>query len=383
MVCICTSLGLHTPFLIPEQPGSPDETTPYLKLLEDHRSDMTLFDGISHPDQSGADGHSSGVTWLTAARHPGMPGFRNTLSIDQWIAARIGLETRFPSLQLSTDGSSQSFTSSGIMIPGEQSPSRMFAKLFLDGTADETETQVQKLREGHSIMDTVLAEARALSQRVGKEDSEKLAEYYQSIREMEQRLDAAEAWIHKPKPQIDAQQPTDITEKSDLIGQMELLLELVPLALQTDSTRLITVMIQGRNDVPPVPGVTIDHHNLSHHGQDEEKLRQLRLVEEAQIRSLAKLIAALKGNRDGDGRLLDHTAMLFGSNLGNANAHDTKNLPVLLAGGRFRHGQHLRLDRENNVPLCNLFVQVAQQMGHPLESFGSSTSASVNGFVAA
>ena len=379
LVCICTSLGLHTPFLFPEQAGRDYEPTPYLKLLEEHRGDLTVFNGISHPDQSGSDGHSSGMTWLTSARHPGLPGFRNTVSIDQWIAGRIGLETRFPSLQLSTDGSSQSISTSGIMIPGEQSPSKMFAKLFLDGSADEQESQMQKLREGRSIMDAVFDEAKQFERRVGKEDKLKLAEYYQSVREMEQRLVTAEAWIHKPKPHVDVQQPQDIKERNDLIGQMQLLFELIPLALQTDSTRLITVMIQGRNDVPPVPGVTIDHHNLSHHGQDAEKIRQLRLIEEAQIKSLEKLIADMKRKTEGDRRLLDNTAMVFGSNLGNANAHDTKNLPVLLAGGRFRHGQHLMLDRENNTPLCNLFVQIAQQMGQPLDSFGSSTSTSVNG----
>ena len=379
LVCICTSLGLHTPFLFPEQAGRDYEPTPYLKLLEEHRGELTVFNGISHPDQSGSDGHSSGMTWLTSARHPGLPGFRNTVSIDQWIAGRIGLETRFPSLQLSTDGSSQSISSSGIMIPGEQSPSKMFAKLFLDGSADEQESQMQKLREGRSIMDAVFEEAKQFERRVGKEDKLKLAEYYQSVREMEQRLVTAEAWIHKPKPQVDAQQPVDIKERNDLIGQMQLLFELIPLALQTDSTRLITVMIQGRNDVPPVPGVTIDHHNLSHHGQDAEKIRQLRLIEEAQIKSLEKLMADMKRKTEGDRRLLDNTAMVFGSNLGNANAHDTKNLPVLLAGGRFRHGQHLVLDRENNTPLCNLFVQIAQQMGQPIDSFGSSSSTSVNG----
>ncbi len=379
LVCICTSLGLHTPFLFPEQAGRDYEPTPYLKLLEEHRGDLTVFNGISHPDQSGSDGHSSGMTWLTSARHPGLPGFRNTVSIDQWIAGRIGLETRFPSLQLSTDGSSQSISTSGIMIPGEQSPSKMFAKLFLDGSADEQESQMQKLREGRSIMDAVFDEAKQFERRVGKEDKLKLAEYYQSVREMEQRLVTAEAWIHKPKPQVDVQQPQDIKERNDLIGQMQLLFELIPLALQTDSTRLITIMIQGRNDVPPVPGVTIDHHNLSHHGQDAEKIRQLRLIEEAQIKSLEKLIADMKRKTEGDRRLLDNTAMVFGSNLGNANAHDTKNLPVLLAGGRFRHGQHLMLDRENNTPLCNLFVQIAQQMGQPLDNFGSSTSTSVNG----
>jgi hypothetical protein len=379
MVCICTTLGLHSPFLFPEAGGSDFELTPYLKILDSHRRDYTLFNGISHPDQSGSDGHSSSMTWLTAARHPGLAGFRNSISIDQWLASKIGLETRFPSLQLSTDGSSQSYTSSGIMIPGEQSPSRMFTKLFLDGTAEAKDAQIQKLREGKSIMDTVREETRQFQNRIGKDDREKLEEYLYSVREMEQRLSAAEAWVHRPKPKVEATLPEDIKESKDLIGQMQLLFELIPLALQTDSTRLITVMVQGRNDVPPIPGVSIDHHNLSHHGQDTEKIKQLRLIEEAQFHAFEKLLAALNRKQEGASRLLDSTSVLFGSNLGNANSHDTKNLPLLLAGGRFRHGQHLMLDREKNTPLCNLFVQIAQQMGHELEQFGSSSSSGVRG----
>ncbi len=379
MVCVCTTLGLHAPFLFPEADGSNYELTPYLQILNSYRKDFTLINGMSHPDQTGSDGHSSGMTWLTAARHPGLAGFRNTISIDQWLAAKIGLETRFPSLQLSTDGSSQSYTSAGIMIPAEQSPSRMFTKLFLDGTAEAKEAQIQKLREGKSIMDTVREETRQVRDRIGKEDREKLEEYLHSVREMEQRLSAAEAWVNKPKPKVDASIPEDIKESKDLIGQMQLLFELIPLALQTDSTRLITVMVQGRNDVPPIPGVSIDHHNLSHHGQDSEKIRQLRLVEEAQIHAFEKLLAALNRKQEGASRLMDSTSVIFGSNLGNANSHDTKNLPLLLAGGRFRHGKHLMLDREKNTPLCNLFVQIAQQMGHEIEQFGSSSSSSVNG----
>jgi hypothetical protein len=383
MVCICTTLGLHAPFLFPETSGSDYKPTPYLDILASHRKDFTVINGMSHPDQSGSDGHSSGMTWLTSARHPGLAGFRNTISIDQSLAAKIGLETRFPSLQLSTDGSSQSYTSAGIMIPGEQSPSRMFTKLFLEGTAEAKEAQIQKLREGKSIMDTVREETQQVQARIGKEDREKLDEYLHSVREMEQRLAAAEAWVNKPKPRVDASIPQDIKESKDLIGQMQLLFELIPLALQTDSTRLITVMVQGRNDVPPIPGVSIDHHNLSHHGQDTEKIRQLRLVEEAQIHAFEKLLSALNRKEEGDSRLLDSTTVVFGSNLGNANSHDTKNLPLLLAGGKFRHGQHLLLDREKNTPLCNLFVQIAQQMGHEIDQFGSSSSSSVNGLESA
>ncbi len=379
LVCICTTLGLHAPFLFPESGGTDFESTPYLKILDSHRGDLTLINGISHPDQSGADGHSSAMTWLTAARHPGLAGFKNSISIDQLLASKIGLETRFPSLQLSTDGSSQSYTSSGIMIPGEQSPSRMFTKLFLEGTAEAKDAQIQKLREGKSIMDTVRDETRQFRNQIGKEDRKKLEEYLHSVREMEQRLSSAEAWVHKPKPKVDAEVPQDIKENKDLIGQMQLLFELIPLALQTDSTRLITVMVQGRNDVPPIPGVSIDHHNLSHHGQDSQKIQQLRLIEEAQMHAFDKLLAALSRKQEGASRLLDSTSVVFGSNLGNANSHDTKNIPLLLAGGKFRHGQHLILDREKNTPFCNLFVQVAQQMGHEVEQFGSSSGSGVQG----
>lgn len=379
-VTICTSLGLHSPNLNPEQTGHDYELSRYLKLIGEHRAEFTLFQGLSHPEQSGSDGHSSSQTWLTAAAHPGLAGFRNTISIDQLLADRIGLETRFSSLQLSTDGSSQSHTSGGIMMPGERSPAKVFAKLFLDGTASERETQVRRLREGRSILDMLQEESKAVARRVGGQDREKLKEYYESIREMERRITTAEQWVHKPKPQVNATQPNDIGEAKDLIGQMELLFELIPLAIQTDSTRLITVMIQGRNDVPPVPGVSIDHHNLSHHGQDAEKIRQLALIEEAQFRALNKLLTAMSSKTEGGTSLLQSTSILFGSNLGNANSHDTKNLPILLAGGHFRHGQHRKFDLEKNVPLSNLFVQIAQQMGQPLDQFGSSSSASLAGF---
>jgi hypothetical protein len=379
-VAICTSLGLHKPFLHPEQSGSDYELTPYLKIIGDHRNRFTLFDGISHPSQTGADGHSSVATWLTAASNPGLAGFRNTVSIDQLLAERMGLETRYSSLQWSTDGSSQSHTTSGIMLPSDQSPAKVFAKLFLDGTAEERKMQLQRLKEGRSILDMLQSEAKSFQRRVGTRDKEKLDEYYQSIREMERRITAAEAWIHQPKVKVDAKQPSDVSDEKDLIGRIELLFELIPLAIQTDSTRLITVMVQGRNDVPPVPGVSIDHHNLSHHGQDPEKIRQLALVEEAQFRALDKLLVSMKDKTEGESDLLRNTSILFGSNLGNANAHDTKNLPILLAGGRFQHGQHLVLDRDDNVPLCNLFVQIAQQMGQEIDKFGSSNGSSVTGF---
>ncbi len=372
MVAICASLGLYSGHLYPKESGAELKSTPYLDLLKDHRDDLTLFSGLSHPDQSGADGHSSEMTWLTAAKHPGLGGFRNSISIDQLVAEKIGFETRCPSLVLGTNWTSQSYTRSGVMIPAEPRPSKVFARLFLDGTADEVKAQIQKLREGRSVMDAVGDQAKRFGQRVGAADREKLDEYFGSVREMEQRLAKAEEWAKKPKPKIDAKAPTDIANESDLIGRMRLLIELVPLALQTDSTRLVTILVQGRNDVPPVQGVTIDHHNLSHHGQDPEKISQLKLIEEAEMKAFAQLLASLKTKQESGKRLLDHTMVLFGSNLGNANSHDTRNLPILFAGGGFKHGRHIAKDTKDNTPLCNLFVSMLRKMGVESDQFGSS-----------
>jgi hypothetical protein len=379
LVAVCTSLGIYGPAFFPKETGSDYTSTPYLDVLKDHRNEFTVFSGLSHPDQAGADGHSSEMTWLTSARHPGLGGFHNSISIDQFLAEKIGIETRFPSLILGTNNTSQSYTRSGVMIPAETHPSQVFAKLFVEGSAWEVEQQMHKLREGRSIMDAVNDEAKRFSARVGAADRDKLDEYFTSVREMEQRLVKSEEWMKKPKPKIDAQPPEDIKNESDLIGRMQLLFELVPLAVQTDSTRLITILVQGRGDVPLVSGVTMEHHGLSHHGQDPEKIKQLELIESAEMGALNKLFTALKQKTEGGVPLMDNTMVLYGSNLGNANSHDWHNLPILLAGGGFRHGQHLTFDEKNNTPLCNLFVQMMQRMRVEEGQFGSSSGTSVAG----
>lgn len=381
LVTLCSSLGIYGPDFFPTDSGANYALSPYLELMKDHRQDFTVFSGMSHPEQSGRDGHASEITWLTSARHPGLGGFRNTISIDQFVAEKIGFETRFPSLALNTGGNnSQSYTRSGVMIPAESRPSKVFAKLFLDGTPGEVWEQMRKLKEGRSIMDAVREQAKRFEKRVGAADREKLDEYYTSVREMEQRLVKAGDWVNKPKPKVDVQQMKDIDDEKDLIGRMNLVFQLVPLALQTDSTRLITIMIQGRGDVPSIAGVNMDHHNLSHHGQDPQKIEQLRLVERAEIGALNGLLNALKAKKEGAASLLDNTMVFFGSNLGNANSHDWHNLPTLLAGGGFKHGQHIAMDTKNNTPMCNLFVPMLQKMGVETDTFGTSSASSVPGF---
>ena len=372
MVCICTPLGLHAPNLFPQTPGKDYELTPYLEILKEHRDDFTLISGLSHPEVE--SGHDSIFSFLTAAPHPERrAGFRNTISLDQLAAEHIGAETRFPSLVLSAEGFSLSWTRSGALVPSDTSPSRVFARLFLEGRPDEVEAQIRRLRDGQSILDQVGEQARRMQSGVGSGDKEKLDEYFSSVRELEQRLHRAEEWAKKPKPKVEAQQPQDIANPADLLGRTRLMFDLTHLALATDSTRLVTIMLLGTSSVPPIPGVNDGHHNLSHHGQDPEKLKQLAIVEIEKLKILAELLAKLKQSQEGDARLLDHTTVFFSSNLGNASSHSCKNLPVLLAGGGFKHGQYIAFDPASPPPLSNLFVTMLQRLGIETDQFASST----------
>ena len=369
MVAIMTPLGIHSEYLFPEDTGRGYTPTQYLKPLQHLREHFTVFSGLSHPDVDG--GHDSERSFLTAAPHPGQPSFRNTVSVDQFAAERMGSETRYASLVLNTMGGSSSWTRGGVQIPGEGSPSRLFARLFLDGTKKEIEGQVGKLRQGQSIMDTVNAQAKRFAAGLGRRDQDKLDEYFTSVRELEQKLVKGEEWAYKPKPKVEVAPPVDIQNNADLIGRTRLMYDLMHLALQTDSTRLITLQLQGTGLVVPIDGVTIDHHNLSHHGKDPEKLRQLGLVEEAEFKALGEFLGKLHETREEGGTLLESTMVYFGSNLGNASSHDTKNMPVFLAGGGFKHGQHLAFDPVKPPPLCNLYVQMLQRLGIDVDAFAS------------
>jgi len=372
MVCICTPLGLHTPNLFPAETGPDYQSTPYLDVLKDHRADFSIISGLSHP---GVEfGHDSIFSFLTAAPHPERrAGFRNSISLDQFAAEKIGGLTRFPSLTLSAEGFSLSWTRSGAMVPSDFSPAAVFARLFLEGTPDQVEAQVRRLRDGRSILDQTGAEAKRLQAGLGAGDKEKLDEYFTSVRELEQRLATAEEWSKKPKPKVDAKQPQDIANPADLLGRTRLLFDLTHLALQTDSTRLITIMLLGTSLAPPIPGVSEGHHNLSHHGQDPGKLAQLKTLEVEKLKLFSDLLAKLKASPEEGGSVLEKTMVYLSSNLGNASSHSCKNLPVLLAGGGFKHGQHLAFDPASPPPLSNLYVSMLQRLGLESDAFGSST----------
>ena len=378
-VAMCAGLGFHTPFLFPEKSGRDYELTPYLSILQEHRASLTVLSGLSHPEQQGNNGHASELTWLTSARRPGLAGFRNTISLDQSIAAHVGIETRVPFLALSTSGRSMSWTANGVEIPGQTSPSKLFKSLFIQGSRQEIDAELRRLQRGRSILDTVLGEARRLERDLGPRDRRKLDEYLSAVRDLETRLQRSQNWSRKPKPQVTVDEPRDITNRLDAIAKQKLMYEMIVLALQTDSTRTITFQLSGMNAVPVVPGVSSDWHNLSHHGRDPSKIQQLKLIEEAEFSAFNGFLTRLKSIQEHGRSLLDNTAVLFGSNLGNASAHDWHNVPLILAGGGYRHGTHLAHNPKNHPPLANLFVSLARRMGVETDRFGSSTGTGIPG----
>lgn len=373
MICICTPLGLHPPDFFPEKAGKDYESTPYLEVLKDVRCDYTVISGLSHAGMSPGFAHQASASFLTGVQGAGRPGFRNAISLDQFAAEKIGGLTRFPSLALSGEGSGLSWTRTGALVPASTSPSKVFAKLFLDGKADEVKAQLSRLENGRSILDDVGDQAKSLRSGLGIADRDKLDEYITSVRELEQRLARDEAWCKTPKPKVAAEQPKDIPSAADLIGRTKLLFDLTHLALQTDSTRLITIMLAGSTYVPPIQGVSLGHHDLSHHGKDPGKLAQLKIVEVETMKTLRDLLAKLKQTKEAGTTLLDNTMVYLGSNLGDGSSHSVKNLPVLIAGGGFRHGQHLHFDPQNPPPLCNLYVSMLQRLGIDVDRFSTGT----------
>jgi BMFP domain-containing protein YqiC len=375
MFCICNNLGLLPEHFFPRDTGRNYTLSAYLKLLEEHRADFTVLSGVSHPFVDG--GHPSDIAFLTAAPHPASSSFRNSISLDQLVAERIGTFTRFPSLTLAVNGGrSLSWTRTGVAIPPEDQASRVFNQLFLQGSAAEIEAQIREIDAGRSVLDVVADQAKDLQRNVGARDRSRLDQYFSSVRDLEHRLQESRGWANKPKPTVKASPPIDPASPAQYMAKVKNMYDLARLAFETDSTRAITLMLNSvGTPVVQIDGETItdSYHNLSHHGLADEKLTQLKVIDQWHIKLLAELFTGLKSVREGDATLLDRTMVLYGTNLGDANAHSTTNLPTLLAGGGFRHGQHLAFDRTRNYPLPNLFVSMLQRMGIHESSFGPST----------
>lgn len=273
--------------------------------------------------------------------------------------------TRFPSLVLAvtTENQTLSYTGTGAPIPSDQSPKKLFQKLFLQGNNKEIEANVAAIKQGRSMLDFVGEESNRLQKKLTKADKSQLDNYFTSVRTLERRLQSAQDWEYRPKPKVSAKCPQDVTDGREFVRKSELMFDMIKLALETDSTRVISMMID-----------TTVIHNLTHHGHRPEVVAELRGHEEGILRSLNKFLTSLSEYKEGNKTLLDSSMVLYGSCMGSANSHSNVNLPVLLAGGGFKHGQHLAFDTQKNYPLSNLFVSMLQRIGVEAGEFSTGKS---------
>ncbi len=368
MVLVGQPLGMYGPNFFPEHAGKDYTPSRYLKNLQAHRDQFTVFSGMSHRY---AAGHFAEVGIFTGVA----PEFirdkdiKNGISLDQEVASHLGNQTRFPSLILG--GGDVAWNKRGVRIPSEQRATTVFKKLFIAGTPEEEARELQRVKDGQSILDDVGEQIKALNRRVSSTDRDRLDLFLSSVREAEHTLQQDEHWSTTPKPHVDFATPTTEFSGPQLLERSRLWYDIVHLALQTDSTRVVSLWI-GSQERPEITGVNIGHHDASHHGQDPAKLEQLALIEEAEIKLFGEFLEKMKLSQDGGQSLLDHTAVLYTSNLGNSSSHDNNNLPILLAGGGFKHQGHLAFDTKNNKLLSNLYVRMLHHMGIESQTFGAS-----------
>ena len=365
-------LGTHAEYFFPTNTGPNYSPSRYLKLLEPHRGKFTVFSGLSHLGYPNVHHTEAGLfTGAEPARISRLDDIRSSISIDQALVAGVPADTRFPHLAMGgVHIVPMLYNAKGISVPLESRPDAVFRNLFVDGSSNDASREIQRLSEGRSILDQVRDDLKRLERSLGAADRDRLENMTTSIRDAEKELHRAEAWCRRPKAKV-ARRLEDFVNPNWSSGQ-KMRYDLAFLAFQTDSTRVATVIeMPGR--AGEAPGSLLDHHDASHHGMSPLKIEELARFEEEEMKRFGELLGKLAGASEGSTSLLDQTVVLWASNLGNPSAHSSSNLPVLVAGGGFRHQGHIAYDRVNNRPLSNLYVRILRQCGLDTEKFGSST----------
>lgn len=362
VVCVAVHLSLYPGAWFPQQAGREFELPPLLQSLAHRRHQFTLFSGMENPGV--ARGHDGEPAFLS--------GFNRAESLDQRIAREMPAETRFRSLQLASStyqgASATSWNRNGLPLMGEGRSDHVFRQLFVD-PSDAAAAEAALIR-GQSVLDGIHADARFASRAWAAEDRERLDALMTSVREVELKVEREREWVHRPKPKV----PPFERRPSTYHENLERIFDLAALSLQTDSTRVLSIRLNGGGLPIEVSGRAFgsDYHGLSHHGKDPGTVAELLQVEQAHMATFARFVDRLAATPEGEGTLLDHTLILFGSGLGNGSSHSTHFLPVMVLGGGFKHGQHIAL--KPGTPLCDLYVTMMQKLGIEADQFGSSRS---------
>lgn len=383
MVCIGNMLGFYPEAFWPKPPNgetgsngraaNTGHLSPTLSSLKPHREDLTVIGGLDHGLKGG---HFSIHAFLSGVRSidaKSMPD--GNITVDQFAAESIGGQTRFPSLTVGSEsgihgGCQMSWTRAGTRVPPITGPRQLFERLFVGVAKADRQKAADRFRLKESILDAVHGDAKSVSKNLNSLDRRKLDEYLNSIREVEQRLELGKQWVDIEKPKATIPQPSN----SSMVEDLPLLYDLIVMALQTDSTRIATLELGGDFEARDF-GFRSGYHALSHHGKRPEAIAALKKIEAYQIEQFARFLSKLKSIPQGDSDLLELTSVLMGSGMGNANSHTNTNLPIVLAGGGFKHGRNLWFDQKDHhrPPLTNLYLSMLQQFGMETERFSNST----------
>jgi hypothetical protein len=403
MACIYFPNGVWQKSWIPETAGT-DFQLPYsLEPLADFKSRLSILSGLDKKNSRGGDGHyaktANFLTGEPVAKTTGKDISAGGVSMDQLAASRLGHLTPLPSLELGIDpvisgidsnvgytrlyGSYISWRSASLPVAKEINPRFAYERLFGAKDKPGRARRTRHDEDNRSLLDMVLRDAADLRARLGRDDQVKLDEYLESVRAVETRID----FTLKPDPRDwkpengGATLPAPPAERApvDFREHVTLMLDLMALAFQTDSTRVLSFMfandVSGRN-FSFLPGVPGGHHDMSHHENKEEKTKAYAEITRWHAGQLAYLLGKLDSIREGEGTLLDHSMVLFGSSISDGNIHNPNNLPIVLAGGAggaIKTGQHIASPKE--TPLCNLYVSMLNAFGVPTAEFGDSTGA--------
>lgn len=371
MAVVTVPFGMVVDQFHPAETGRSYQLTPTLEPLNRLKQDVTVFSNLDHDVRGG---HSANHTLLSGVKSTERAGYPDgNITVDQRAAELVGHQTRFPSLVFWREG--MSYTRTGVRVPSVKRPSDAFRLMFVDDSDEQKRFNRASLESSGSILDVVLEDARSLQSVLGKDDRNKLEEYFTSIRETEKKLELAKGWTERPKPKVEDAAMNKVADgdRDENIGDnlVEVWLDLMFLALQTDSTRVVSMSVE--NGSWRLDGVNDSYHALSHHGQRADSLKQLAIIENHLMKNFARFIDRLKTTKQVDGSsMLDSTQVLFGSGLGSGSRHSNNNLPLILAGGGWKHGQHI--DGQRKQPLCNLYLSMLQRMGAEQDYFNRSNS---------
>ena len=381
MVCVGLNFGFVPQLFFPQTTGPDYQLSERLKPLSKFRDDFTVFSGLDHGTeaQGGHGGVHAYLSGVLSKHSRNMP--EANISVDQKAAQLVGAATRYSSLQIASgnDPNNQiSWNSSGVSIPPVTRIDLLYRLLFQ--TMDPKLRQATKAKQAArvSILDLVKTDADYLQRKVGAVDKQKIDRYFTSVREVERRLAQSSQWLDEAKPRVDYEVP-DAANAMDFVDRVPLYYDLMALALETDSTRVITL---GLADIGANYGgfkISRGYHQLTHHGKVPDYITELSVIEQFHTRQFARFLEHLKSVQENNGKsLLENSMVLFGSGMGNASSHSNKNLPLILAGGGFRHGEHKSYFKDEAQKVCtpagNLFISMLQRFGVQIDRFGTARS---------